>query len=311
MSDRTYRSLYLIRRVEEEIARIYPSDKIMSPVHLSIGQEAVSVGVCEALNSDDIVFGSYRSHALYLAKGGDLNRMIAELYGKEAGCAKGKAGSMHLIDVRVGVMGASAVVATHIPQAVGYAWALKQRGSKALVACFFGDGAAEEGVFHESLNYAALKQVPIMFVCENNTYAIHSKQKDRQNAANICDLARSHGIPASRIEDMDVKEIRRQSAKAAEEIRRGSAGPVFLECMCYRWMEHVGPNLDFNFGYRSKADAEQWFRRDQVVEVGLTLPASRRIAIEAEVEADIKCAFEYAEQAAFPDERELYTDLFK
>jgi len=311
MSEQTYRSLYLIRRVEEEIARVYPGDKIMSPVHLSIGQEAVSVGVCEALKPDDIVFGSYRSHALYLAKGGDLNRMIAELYGKEAGCAKGKAGSMHLIDVRAGVMGASAVVATHIPQAVGYAWALRQRGSDAVVACFFGDGAAEEGVFHESLNYAALKRVPILFVCENNNYAIHSRQKDRQNAANICDLARSHGIPASKIEDMDVNEIRSRSAKAVEEMRRGSAGPVFLECMCYRWMEHVGPNQDFGSGYRSKSEANEWFKGDQVLQVGLTLSSSTRNKIEAEVEARIKDAFEYAEQSAFPDERELCTDLYK
>src|SRR5512139_779209 len=136
-----YRSLYRVRRVEEEIARVYPSDKIKSPVHLSIGQEAVSVGVCAALRPDDVVFGTYRSHALYLAKGGDLRRMIAELYGRETGCAKGKGGSMHLIDVRAGVFGASAVVGTTIPHAVGYAYAVRLRREPRVVAAVFGDGA--------------------------------------------------------------------------------------------------------------------------------------------------------------------------
>src|SRR2546425_5471200 len=151
--ERLYRSLYRIRRTEEEVARIHPTDKIKSPVHLSIGQEAVSVGVCEALDTRDVVFGTYRSHALYLAKGGDLRRMWAELYGKATGCAKGKGGSMHLIDVEHGVMGTSAVVGSTIPLAVGHAYKFKLRREPAIVASFFGDGAVEEGVFHESLNF--------------------------------------------------------------------------------------------------------------------------------------------------------------
>jgi len=311
MSEQTYRSLYRIRRVEEEIARVYPSDKIMSPVHLSIGQEAISVGVCEALRPGDIAFGSYRSHAIYLAKGGSLKGMIAELYGKAAGCGKGKAGSMHLVDVDAGVMGASAVVATHISQAVGYAWALRQQKSQAVVACFFGDGAAEAGAFHESLNYAALKKTPVLFVCENNSYAIHSHQQHRQSQGNICDFAASHGIPASRIDDMDVNEIRKRAAAAVDEMRHRNGGPQFIECMCYRWMEHVGPSQDFHAGYRPKAEAEEWFKKDQVAIVGRTLPDDARRRIESEVEIEIKEAFAFAEQAAFPEASELYTDLFK
>src|SRR4051812_42245782 len=162
MLERIYRSLYRIRRVEEEVAAVYPTDKIKSPVHLSIGQEAASVGVCEALDRSDVVFGTYRSHALYLAKGGDLRKMIAELYGKATGCAKGKGGSMHLIDLEAGAMGASAVVGTTIPNAVGYAYAARLRGSKRIVVSFFGDGAVDEGVFHESMNFAALKKLPII-----------------------------------------------------------------------------------------------------------------------------------------------------
>src|SRR5580704_14579705 len=139
LNEKIYRSLYRIRRIEEEVVRVYPTDKVKSPIHLSIGQEAVSVGVCEALRTDDIVFGTYRNHALYLAKGGDVKKMIAELYGKATGCAKGKGGSMHLVDIAVGVMGGSAVVGTTIPQAVGYAFALKLQGSNRIVASFFGD----------------------------------------------------------------------------------------------------------------------------------------------------------------------------
>src|SRR4051795_12417756 len=174
MYERLYRSLYRIRRIEEEVARAYPTDKVKSPVHLSIGQEAVSVSVCEALRADDVVFPTYRGHALYLAKGGDLNRMVAELYGKVTGCTRGKGGSMHLIDPEAGVMGASAVVGTTIANAAGYAYALRVRGSDAVVVSFFGDGATEEGVFAETLNFAVLKRLPVLFVCENNGYAIHT-----------------------------------------------------------------------------------------------------------------------------------------
>ncbi|HVT82525.1 MAG TPA: thiamine pyrophosphate-dependent dehydrogenase E1 component subunit alpha [Phycisphaerae bacterium] len=312
MLERIYRSLQLIRRVEEEVARVYPSDKIMSPVHLSIGQEAVSVGVCDALRPDDIAFGTYRSHALYLAKGGNLKGMIAELYGKAAGCAKGKAGSMHLIDIPAGVMGASAVVGTTIPHAAGYAMAVKARKGDQLVVCFLGDGATEEGVFSETLNFAVIKQLPVLFVCENNSYAIHSTLAVRQGKTDICQRVRSHGMPAERIDDMDVLNIRDFTEKAAGKIRgeKGS-GPMFLECMCYRWMEHVGPNHDYHLGYRNRSEAESWMKNDQVKIVGEKLNPDVRKRIDAEVEAEVRAAFEFAEKAPFPDERELYTDMFK
>jgi len=310
MNEQIYRALYRIRRVEEEIARVYPTDKIMSPVHLSIGQEAVSVGVCEALAPQDIVFGSYRSHALYLAKGGDLRKMIAELYGKATGCAKGKAGSMHLIDKSAGVMGASAVVGTTIPLAVGYALAEKMKRSDTIVASFFGDGAVEEGVFHESLNFAALRKLPVLFVCENNFYAIHSRQHVRQSVGKIVDLAAAHGIPAQRIEGMDVEDIRSKMAKAVAEIR-GGGGPRFFEVMCYRWMEHVGPAEDFHFGYRDRTEAEPWFKKDQVKLAGEKIEAAKRKKIEAEVEAEIKDAFDFAERSPLPDESELFTDMYE
>jgi TPP-dependent pyruvate/acetoin dehydrogenase alpha subunit len=304
-----YRSLYRIRRVEEEVAKIYPTDKIKSPIHLSIGQEAVAVGVCEALEPQDVVFGTYRSHASYLAKGGNLKKMIAELYGKATGCCKGKGGSMHLIDVEAGVMGASAVVGTTLPQAVGYAYALKLQRKRAIVANFFGDGACDEGVFHETLNFAALKKTPVIFICENNGYAIHSPQRDRQSLADISGRATSYGIPAQRIEHNDVLQIYEQVRNAARMIRAGNVGPVFFECVTYRWMEHVGPNRDYDAGYRSINEAQPWFQNDQIRRIGSLLESDVLRKIEAEVEAEISDAFNFAESSPFPADEELYTDM--
>jgi TPP-dependent pyruvate/acetoin dehydrogenase alpha subunit len=311
MYDKFYRSLYRIRRVEEEIVRVYPTDKIKSPVHLSIGQEAVSVGVCMALRHNDVVFGTYRSHALYLAKGGDLKRMIAELYGKVTGVTRGKGGSMHLIDMSVGFMGTSAVVGTTIPQAVGYAYALRLQRKDNIVASFFGDGAVEEGAFHESMNFASLKKLPIMFICENNFYAIHSHQLDRQPSSNICERARAYGMLAERIDDNDVLRIYDLVNQTAHELRNGRPGPRFFECMTYRWMEHVGTNNEeFHQGYRSRAEAEPWFEKDQVKRISGLLDPGVRQKIEAEVESEIREAFEFAEQSPFPDDEELYTHVF-
>jgi TPP-dependent pyruvate/acetoin dehydrogenase alpha subunit len=310
MLERFYQSLYRIRRVEERIAAVYPTDKIQSPVHLSIGQEAVSVAVCEALRPDDVVFGTYRCHAFYLAKGGDLNQMIAELYGKATGCARGKAGSMHLIDRPAGVMGASAVVGTTIPHAVGYALALKMQRKPHVVACFLGDGAVEEGVFHESMNFAALKQVPVVFVCENNGYAIHSHQRTRQAFRGIAGLAGSYGIPAECVEDLDVVALHAKAKAAVEEARAGG-GPRFFEVPCYRWKEHVGPNEDFGAGYRAPDEAEPWYASDPLRRLADDLPADRRRAIEREVEAEIEDAFRFAEASPFPEDHELYADMYK
>jgi len=305
-----YRSMYQIRRVEEAIARIYPTDKIKSPVHLSIGQEAVSVGVCQALRLDDVVFGTYRGHALYLAKGGNLPAMIAELYGKVTGCARGKGGSMHLIDVANGVMGMSAVVSTTIPEAVGYAYAMKVRKADTLVASFFGDGSVEEGVFHESMNFAVLKKVSMLFICENNKYAIHSSVRDRQPIDNICERARAYGMPAERIEGNDIFEITKRISEAVADIRAGNSGPRFFECMTYRWKEHVGPYDDFHMGYRTQEEAQEWIEDDQLVKVGALLDDDTRLEITQEVEKEIQAAFEFAENSDFPDVSELYDHVF-
>jgi TPP-dependent pyruvate/acetoin dehydrogenase alpha subunit len=306
---RRYRELYRIRRVEQEIARVYPTDKVKSPVHLSIGQEAVAVGVCEALKPDDVVFGTYRSHALYLAKGGDLKGMIAELYGKRTGCASGKGGSMHLVATNVLMMGTSAVVGTTIPNAAGYAYALKLRKEPRVVVSFFGDGAVEEGVFWETINFASLKKLPILFVCENNNFAIHSKQLDRQPASNVWERVAAFKIPSERTGD-DIDSICAKSKSAVDKIRAGG-GPIFLEVPTYRWLEHVGPNEDFQLGYRTKAECDAWIARDAVKTTGAKLDEKTRTTIEAEVEKEINEAFDFAEKSAWPAPEELYTCLFK
>ncbi len=305
-----YRSLYRIRRVEEEIARIYPTDRIKSPVHLSIGQEAVSVGVCAALRPDDVVFGTYRGHALYLAKGGDLRAMLAELYGKAIGCAGGKGGSMHLIDPEAGVMGTSAVVGTTIPNAVGHAYALRHRGEDAIVASFFGDGATEEGVFAESLNFAALKGLPVLFVCENNRYAIHTHQARRQAVPNICARARTHGVQAERIDDNDVLRLYERCLEVTDRIRNGG-GPWLFEVMTYRWHEHVGPGRDYYLGFRCEEEARPWQANDQVQRLAGLVDAGERARIEEEVEDEIRTALTYAAASPFPGPEALYADVFK
>jgi TPP-dependent pyruvate/acetoin dehydrogenase alpha subunit len=310
MHARLYKAIYRIRRVEEEVARVYPTDRIKSPVHLSIGQEAVSVGVCDALQPEDVVFGSYRSHAYYLAKGGDLPAMIAELYGKATGCAKGKGGSMHLVDVNHGVMGASAVVGTTIANAAGYAYALKLRGEKRIVVSFFGDGATDEGVFHETLNFAALKELPIIFICENNHYAIHTHQRQRQKSTDVCARARAQGMPAERIEDGDVVKIREKIVSARAVLVSGQPGPYFFECLTYRWKEHVGPGEDYHLGFRDKLEATPWIEGDEMRRVAALLAPADRARIEQEVEAEVAAAFAFAESSPFPAAEELYTDMF-
>jgi TPP-dependent pyruvate/acetoin dehydrogenase alpha subunit len=310
MHEQLYRSLYRIRRVEEEIARVYPTDRIKSPVHLSIGQEAVSVGVCAALGPRDVVYGTYRGHALYLARGGDLRAMIAELYGRATGCTGGKGGSMHLIEPECGVMGTSAVVGTTIANAVGHAYAIKYRREDSVVGSFFGDGATEEGVFAESLNFAVLKRLPVLFVCENNQYAIHTHQTRRQGNPDICERARAYGMPAERLDGDDLPDLVGRARDVVARLRAGG-GPWFFEVMTYRWREHVGPGEDYHLGYRNEDEAAPWQASDAVRRLAETISATERAEIEAVVEREIADAFAFAEAGPFPGPDELTRDVFK
>ena len=296
--NRFYEKFFLIRRVEEIISDIYTTDVIKSPVHLSIGQESVSIGVCEALEERDVVFGTYRSHALYLAKGGGLKSLFAELYGKDTGCASGRGGSMHLVDTKVNVMGTSAIVASTIPLAVGYAYGEKLKNSDVVTAVFFGDGAIDEGVFYESLNFAKLKRLRVIFVLENNKYAIYSPIKNRRARKDLNGLARElvglFGIPYYRLEN-DVSII----AVAAMEARWMSKdGPVFLECDTHRFKEHVGIGEDPEHGYDKK--------KDEFLRLRSKIKRKDRIAIEEDIDMEIDKAIKYAEVGPFPPKEDLY-----
>jgi TPP-dependent pyruvate/acetoin dehydrogenase alpha subunit len=308
--ERLYRSLRRIRRVEEEIARLYPSDKIKSPVHLSIGQEFVAVGICDVLQPTDIVSPTYRGHAAYLAKGGDLNGMMAELYGKATGVAGGKGGSMHLIDMRHNVIGASAVVGTTIPIAVGHGLTFRRRKTGQAAVAFFGDGATEEGVFGESLNFAALHHLPVLFVCENNGLAIHTATGQRWATQQLSERVATYGIPTHSIDSGDVFQLRATAAEAVAAMRAGTGGPVFIECKTYRWREHVGPNEDFDAGYRSREEMLPWLANDQVEKLGGQIAPTRRVSIDAEIEAEIAAAISFAEESPFPTADALDTHVF-
>jgi TPP-dependent pyruvate/acetoin dehydrogenase alpha subunit len=301
--------MYLIRRVEEEIIRLYPTDKIKSPVHLSIGQEAVAAAVCDHLDKTDVVFGTYRGHALYLAKGGDVPRMMAELYGKVDGCARGKAGSMHLVDPAVGMMGTSAVVATGVSNAVGAALALKMQRSKAIVVCFFGEGATDEGAWHESMNFASLKKLPILFLCENNFFAIYSHVKDRMAGPGLRARSRAYGIDAELVEDHEPMLLHERAGAAVAAVRSG-AGPRFLECMTYRWRDHVGPGEDRVHQYRPDAELDAKIEGDNLKIVGDMLPGNLRQSIENAEEKRVADAIAFAEASTFPEDKEIYDHVF-
>jgi pyruvate dehydrogenase E1 component alpha subunit len=307
---RLYESMYRIRWTETEISRIYPSDAIKSPIHLSIGQEAVSVAVCDVLEQEDIVFGTYRGHALYLAKGGDLKAMMAELYGKIDGCSKGKGGSMHLIDTSVGMMGTSAVVATSIPEAVGYAMAIKYKQSNQVVVCFFGDGATGAGVFHESLNFASLKDLPILFICENNEYAIHSPLSERSSQQELYKFGLVNNIPSFVQKDRCVLTLRSKCNQLVNEIRNGG-GPRFFEVYTDRWLEHVGPNEDWDLGYRSKIEKKSWEANDQIKKLANLINLDEKQKIEKKVKKELLEAISFAEKSPFPSEEDLHKDVYK
>ena len=235
--------MLLIRRVEEEIIARYPKQLMRSPVHLSIGQEAVSVGACHYLKKEDSVFSTHRCHAAYLSKGGDLNRMILELHGKVGGCTEGRGSSMHLMDKSVNVMSIP-IVASAIPLAVGAALANKIDGNGNIVVCFFGDAAVEEGVFHESMNFASLMQLPIIFVCENNKYSVDTPIEKRQANYNLLDLGKAHDVRHLSIKSNNVFTIAEDFKSIIERCRKDNE-PVFVVLNTQRSFVHCGVDKEF------------------------------------------------------------------
>jgi pyruvate dehydrogenase E1 component alpha subunit len=303
-----------IRKAEEAIVALYPEQQIRCPTHLAIGQEAVAVGVCAALETRDTVFSGHRCHAHYLAKGGTLRGMFAELYGKAAGCCGGKGGSMHLAAPEAGMLGASAIVAGSVPLAVGAALAARMTGADAVAVAFFGDAGIEQGVTHESLAFAALRRLPVLFVCENNGYATHSPIAARQVSPDIAPRAAAYGIPGVAVDGNDVIAVYRAALAAVRRARRGE-GPTLLEAKTYRWREHVGPNFDVELGYRTQAEIDAWRARDPVARhgarlarLGVLTPAARA-RLEAGVDAEVADAVTFAKESPFPEAEAMYRDV--
>jgi TPP-dependent pyruvate/acetoin dehydrogenase alpha subunit len=309
-----YTSMLRIRLAEEMIVKLYPEQEIRCPTHLSIGQEAVAAGGCAALRPTDTAFSGHRCHAHYLGKGGGLRAMFAELYGKAAGCCGGKGGSMHLTAPEVGMLGASAIVAGSVPLAVGAALAATLQGRDDVSVAFFGDAALEQGVLHESLAFAALRRLPVLFVCENNGYATNSPLSARQVRTDLAPRAGGHAVPGVIVDGNDVVAVYRAAAAAVARGRRGD-GPTFIEAKTYRWREHVGPNFDVELGYRTQAEIDSWIARDPIVTHARRLErlgvvsAGERARIDAQVAADVEDAVAFAKQAPFPELDAMFSEV--
>jgi pyruvate dehydrogenase E1 component alpha subunit len=300
-----YRGMLRIRLVEERIAGIYGEQEMRCPVHLSIGQEAAAVGVCAALRSDDLAVSGHRAHAHYLAKGGSLPAMLAEIYGRATGCCSGRGGSMHLVDADAGFMASTPIVGSSMPVGVGAAFAGKRQGLNRVVVIFHGDGAVEEGVFHEALNFAALQKLPVLFACENNLYSVYTPLGERQPDRPLHELAAAHGATVWTGDGNDVEESARLAGEAVEHARSGR-GPAFLELATYRHREHCGPNFDDDLGYRSPEERDRWLERDPVVLTREALLADRRAQAEldtvaADIEREIDAALAFARESPFPE----------
>lgn len=280
-----YRNMLRIRNAEETLAQLYKEKEMRTPTHFGVGQEGVAVGVCNALRRDDVVYTHHRCHAHYLAKGGSLFGLVAELYGREGGCSRGRGGSVHLTDRSVGLMGSSPILGQGVALAVGSALAFHMDGARRVATTFFGEGTCEEGIMYECFNYASINKLPVLFVCENNFYSTESPLETRQPAGTqLCDRARAFKVEALKVDGNDVVAVYDATRRAVEGIRNGS-GPFFLECETYRWLEHVGPMFDHELGrtYRTREEVEAWMKRCPVRRSARRLLA-RGIATQAQLD---------------------------
>ena len=309
-------SMLRIRLVEEMIADLYSEQEMRCPVHLCIGQEAIPVGVSSNLQKEDNVLGNHRSHGHYLAKGGNLQAMLAEIYGKVTGCCKGMGGSMHLIDLSVNVLGTTPIVGSIIPIAVGAAFSAWMKNEKKVTVIFFGRAATEEGVFFESLNFAALKKLPILFVSEDNLFSVYSPLADRQpKERDNLSLAKSFGIAGARGDGNDIETVYELTRKGVEHIKRGD-GPYFLEFETYRWREHCGPGYDNDLGYRNPDEFEEWRQRcpvknfeKKMLDASL-IEKAQITQMRCDIEEEVENAFEFAKSSPFPEASQTFSNIY-
>ena len=305
-------SMLRIRRVEERLAEIFMQGKIPGFIHVSIGQEAVAAGVCASLTARDSVLTTHRGHGHALAKGIDLKRFMAEIYGRQGGFCRGRSGSMHLADREMGLVGSNGIVGGGLPIAVGTAFASAYRGDGAVTVCFFGDGASNQGTFHESLNLAALWRLPVVFCCENNAWAQFTPQARYMNTESVSSRAQSYGMPGVTVDGLDVRQVRAAAAEAVARARRGD-GPTLLECKVRRWQGHYVGDAQ---KYRPGDDVKEARALDPIQRLAGALIEERAMAplaldeLEARVKAEIDAAVAFAEACPPAADDDLLTDVY-
>jgi pyruvate dehydrogenase E1 component alpha subunit len=307
-----YKKMCEIRFFEEKVFELYGQNLVPGTIHLYAGEEAVAVGVCSNLRKEDYITSTHRGHGHCIAKGTELKRTMAEILGKKTGYCKGKGGSMHIADFDVGMLGATAVVGAGLPIAVGAGLSIKLRKKDQVVACFFGEGASNQGTFHESLNMASTWSLPVIFVCENNLYAMGTCQSRVMNIKNIADRAVAYGIPGMSVDGNDVLAVYEASQEAIERARSGD-GPTLLECKTYRQKGHsrVDPAR-----YRPKEEVEQWLAKDPIKRFEAKLVESQTLTqvevqkIKIEVLVEVEEAVKFATESPYPDPEEALEDVY-
>tara|TARA_B100000787_G_scaffold170311_1_gene166236 strand:+ start:14100 stop:15050 length:951 start_codon:yes stop_codon:yes gene_type:complete len=307
-----YFEMLRIRRIEESISKKYKEQKMRCPIHLSIGQEATPVGICQNLTKKDKIVTAHRSHAHYLAKGGNLKSMISELHGKETGCAMGKGGSMHLIDLNAGVMAAVPIVGSTIPIGVGISWGIKLKNQNNVLVIFFGDAATEEGVFQESLDFASLHNLPALFVCENNDFSVYSHISKRQSPKrNILKIAKSIGVDGCRLDGNNVLEVYNKSKKIIKDIKKNKK-PYFIILDTYRHLEHCGPNNDNHLEYRNIEYIKKGLKNCPINRLKKIVDPKNLISdiYEKKIRKEITNAFNFAKKSKYPDKKLLMKHIY-
>jgi len=295
-----FRKMVEIRFFEEKVFDLYAQNLVPGTIHLYAGEEAVAVGVCSALEGDDYITSTHRGHGHCIAKGADLKRTMAEILGKKTGYCKGKGGSMHIADFNIGMLGATAVVGAGIPIAVGAGLSIKLRKTRQVVACFFGEGASNQGTFHEGINMASVWRLPVIFICENNLYAMGTRQSRIMNIENIADRATAYGIPGVVVDGNDVLAVYEATVKAVERARKGE-GPTLIECKTYR---HKGHSRVDPAKYRPKEEVEEWLAKDPIKRFKEKLLQTKTLTeaeiqrIENEVAAEIEEAVKFAMESS-------------
>lgn len=307
--------MLLIRQFEEKIISVYAAQDMKTPVHLCIGQEAIAAGVCANLAKNDFVFSTHRNHGHYLAKGVAPKDLLSEFYGRKTGCCKGKGGSMHPTSPEHSILGTSAIVGGGIPLAVGTALASRLKNDDRVSVVFFGDGASEEGTFHESMNFASLKRLPVILICENNLYATNSHLSARQPSDNISKRADGYGIPGFQVNGNDVIDVYRVAREAVRRARN-EGGPTLIECKTYRWKGHVGPDCDHEKGCRPREELDEWQKMCPLKKFEEYLLNNKIITehvykrMQSDIDAELESAVKFARESPFPQLTELFTDLY-